>query len=130
MAAGSSRGDAETKGFPPLMPAELDVLLVLAGGEMHGYGIMKDVEARTGGKALGPGTLYRTLDGLLERGWIQEAGTEEEGGRRRRYYRITDPGVEAAAAEVGRLEGIVARARERGVGRGIGGPGPAVGGAG
>ena len=128
MGKGSSREEGGK--LPPLKPAELDVLLALAGGEMHGYGIRKEVEERTGGKALGPGTLYRTLDGLLKRGWVEEAGEEHEGGRRRRYYRITDPGVEAAAAEVGRLEGIVARARERGVGRGIGGPGPAVGGAG
>jgi DNA-binding PadR family transcriptional regulator len=116
------------EGSLPLKPAELNVLLALAGGEMHGYGIMKDVEARTGDKALGPGTLYRTLDGLLERGWVEEAGVEEEGGRRRRYYRITGSGMRAAAAEVGRLEQIVARAHERGVGRGFD-PGPAMGGA-
>jgi DNA-binding PadR family transcriptional regulator len=117
------------KGSLPLKPAELDVLLALAGGEMHGYGIRKEVEARAGGRAFGPGTLYRTLDGLLERGWVEEAGAEEEGGRRRRYYRITGSGMEAAAAEVGRLEGIVARARERGVVVPGFDPGPAMGGA-
>lgn len=116
------------EGSLSVKPAELNVLLALAGSEMHGYEIMKDVEARTGGKALGPGTLYRTLDGLLERGWIEEAGIEEESGRRRRYYRITDSGMGAATAEVGRLQEIVARAHERGVGRGLD-PGPAMGGA-
>lgn len=125
MGTGGSREAGE--GLPPLKPAELDVLLALAGGEMHGYGIRKEVEERTGGKALGPGTLYRTLDGLLKRGWVEEAGEEHGGGRRRRYYRITGPGVEATTAEVGRLERIVARARERGVGRGLG---PAADGAG
>ena len=105
------------------------MLLALAGGEMHGYGIRKDVENRTGGAVrLGPGTLYRTLDRLLERGWVAETGEVEEGGRRRRYYRITDLGGKAAAAEVQRLEEIVARARERGItGWGLG-PGTAEGG--
>ena len=126
MYTGSLREEGEN--FPPLKSAELDVLLALAGGEMHGYGIRKEVEVRTGGKALGPGTLYRTLDGLLRRGWVEEAGAEEESGRRRRYYRITGAGMGAAAAEVGRLEEIVARAHERGVRRGLD-PGPAMGGA-
>ena len=113
-----------------LKPAELDVLLALAGGEMHGYGIRKDVEERSRGKVrLGPGTLYRTLDGLSGRGWIEEAGEAEEGGRRRRYYRITRSGKDAVAAEVARLEEIVARARERGISGWGFGPGPAAGGA-
>jgi DNA-binding PadR family transcriptional regulator len=112
--------------FGPLKPAELNVLLALARGEMHGYGIRKDVAKRTGGK-LGPGTLYRTLDALLDRGWIEDTGIEEEsdGRRRRRYYRITGTGHKAAAAEIERLEEIVSRARERGIsGRGFG---PAIG---
>ena len=120
--------DENMEGSLPLKPAELNVLLALAGEEMHGYGIMKDVETRTGGKALGPGTLYRTLDGLLERGWIEEAGMEEQGGRRRKYYRITNSGMGAVSAEVRRLEQIVARARERGISPGFE-PGPAMGGA-
>lgn len=109
--------------FLPLKPAELNVLLALAGEEMHGYGIMKDVEQRTGEKLLGPGTLYRILDSLLGRRWIKEAGSKEEGGRTRRYFRITASGRDAAGAEIRRLEEIVARARERGiVGRGFGPP--------
>ena len=109
------------EGFLPLKPAELNVLLALAEEEMHGYGIMKDVERRTGKKLLGPGTLYRILDSLLGRRWIEEAGSEEEGGRTRRYFRITASGRDAAGAEIGRLKEIVARARERGIsGRGFG----------
>jgi DNA-binding PadR family transcriptional regulator len=114
--------------LPPLKSAELNVLLALAEGEMHGYGIRKDVVDRTGGKVkLGPGTLYRTLDSLLDRGWIEDTGIEEEseGGRRRRYYRIAGTGRKAAAVEVERLEEIVASARRRGIsGRGFG---PAIG---
>lgn len=112
----------------PLKSSELNVLLALAEDAMHGYGIRKDVAARTGGKVkLGPGTLYRTLDALLDRGWIEDAGFEEEndGGRRRRYYRITGLGQKAAAAEVERLEEIVVSARRRGIsGAGLG---PAIG---
>ena len=112
---GKGVGEGDVEGFDPLKPAELDVLLALAGGEMHGYGIRKDVAGRTGGK-LGPGTLYRTIDSLLGRGWIEDTGMEEsEGGRRRRYYRITGSGRKAAGAEVERLEKIVAGARERGI---------------
>ncbi|MGB3633265.1 MAG: PadR family transcriptional regulator, partial [Rubrobacteraceae bacterium] len=110
--------------FSPLKPAELNVLLALAGGEMHGYGIKKDVADRTAGKVkLGPGTLYRTLNSLLERGRVEDTGIEEEseGGRRRRYYRITGLGRKAAAAEVERLEEIVTSARKRGISdRGLG----------
>lgn len=120
----SKQGDGLAEHLP-LKSAELSVLLALAEGVMHGYGIRKDVAGRTGGK-LGPGTLYRTLDSLLERGWVEEAETEEdEGGRRRRYYRITGLGRKAAAAEIERLEEIVSSARKRGIsGRGFG---PAIG---
>lgn len=129
MGNGKSRGGGGGSP-PPLKPAELEVLLALAGGERHGYGIRKDAEARSGGKVrLGPGALYRALDGLLGRGLVEEAGTEggtESGeGRRRRYYRITGEGREAAAAEARRLEAIVSRARETGI---LGpGAGPATG---
>ena len=116
---------------PPLKPAELDVLLALVGGETHGYGIKKDAERRTRGKVrLGPGTLYRTLDGLLGRGWIEEHGETEVGGRRRRHYRITESGKRAVSAEVDRLEEIVAGARKRGVSGWGFGRGPAAGGTG
>ena len=106
------------------------MLLALADGEMHGYGIRKDVEERSRGRAsLGPGTLYRTLDDLLGRGWVEEAGEVEEGGRRRRYYRITRSGKDAVGAEVARLEEIVASARERGISGWGFGTGPAASGA-
>ena len=127
MYTGSLREEGEN--FPPLKSAELDVLLALADGEMHGYGIRKEVETRSRGNVrLGPGTLYRTLDALSERGWVEEAGEAEEGGRRRRYYRITRSGKDAAAAEVARLEEIVAGARGRGISRWGFGTGPAAGG--
>lgn len=118
------------EGFPPLKPAELNILLALSADEMHGYGIMKDVRERSGGKSkLGSGTLYRTVNGLIERGWIEEGRVEEEGVRQRRYYRITGSGRNAVAAEVDRLEVIVASARKRGIpGRGFE-PGSNMGGA-
>lgn len=103
----------------PLPPAAFHLLLVLAAGERHGYGILQDVAARTGGAVrLGPGTLYRTLQRLLEEGSIVEV--REGPGTvvvdpRRRTYRITPFGAAVARAEARRLEGLVDLARAAGV---------------
>jgi DNA-binding PadR family transcriptional regulator len=67
---------------------------------------------------LGPGTLYRSVGQLLERGWIREADERpdpELDDERRRYYRLTDLGRRAALAEVERLEGLVRTARRKGL---------------
>jgi DNA-binding PadR family transcriptional regulator len=103
----------------PLTPAALNVLVALADGERHGYGIMLEVKERTGGRVrLGPGTLYGAIKRLKEGGVIEESGgksgtvTDEE---RRRYYRLTDFGREVLAAEVARLDGLVRAARRKGV---------------
>jgi DNA-binding PadR family transcriptional regulator len=102
----------------PLTPAALNVLVALADGERHGYGIMLEVKERTGGRVrLGPGTLYGAIKRLKEGGVIEESGgksgtvTDEE---RRRYYRLTDFGREVLAAEVARLDGLVRAARRKG----------------
>jgi DNA-binding PadR family transcriptional regulator len=78
----------------PLTPAVLHVLLALADDERHGYGIMKEVEALTGGETrLGPGTLYGSIKRKLADGLIEESeerpDPELDDGRRR-YYRITE----------------------------------------
>ena len=107
----------------PITPAELNILLSLAGEEMHGYAIMREVERRTGGTTrLGPGTLYRSIKQMLSRGWIEEVHERADpalGDDRRRHYRLTGFGRRVAAAEVERLEELVGRAREKG----FGGPG-------
>jgi DNA-binding PadR family transcriptional regulator len=102
----------------PLTPAALNVLLALADGERHGYGIMLEVKERTGGRVrLGPGTLYGAIKRLKEGGVIEESGGRtdtEADDERRRYYRLTGFGGEVLAAEVARLDGLVRAARRKG----------------
>ena len=103
----------------PLTPVVLNVLLALADGERHGYGIMLEVRERTGGRVrLGPGTLYGAIKRLKEGGVIEESGRRSEPGgapdERRRYYRLTGFGGEVLAAEVERLDGLVRAARRKG----------------
>jgi DNA-binding PadR family transcriptional regulator len=101
----------------PLTPAVLHVLLALADEERHGYGIMKEVEGRTGGEVrLGPGTLYGAIKRMLADGLIEESHERpdpELDDQRRRYYRITDFGRRVAGAEAERLAGLVNTAREK-----------------
>ena len=103
----------------PLTPVALNVLLALADGERHGYGIMLEVRERTGGRArLGPGTLYGAIKRLKESGVIAESETRpdpESDDERRCYYRLTGFGGEVLAAEVERLDGLVRAARRKGV---------------
>jgi len=94
----------------PLPPATFHILLALCAGDRHGYGIIQDVEERTDGAVrLSAGTLYRTIQRLLERGLIVEprnpVGVPVD--PRRRYYRITPFGTEVARAETRRLSRLV-----------------------
>jgi DNA-binding PadR family transcriptional regulator len=102
----------------PLTSVALNVLLALADGERHGYGIMLEVRERTGGRVrLGPGTLYGAIKRLKEGGVIEESGgrpEDEADDERRRYYRLTGFGGEVLAAEVERLDGLVRAARRKG----------------
>jgi|SRR6185437_4119577 len=95
----------------PLTPAVFHILLALADGEKHGYGIMLDVAESTGGKVkLGPGTLYGTINRMLEAALIEESGERSDpdlNEERRRYYRITRNGRRAASAEAERLADLV-----------------------
>ena len=100
----------------PLLPAVFHIMLALADGERHGYGIKREVEFRTLGIInLGPGTLYGTLRRMLTEGLIEECGEhlDAEGDVRRRYYRLTEFGRQLAAAEAERLESLVALARAK-----------------
>ena len=100
-----------------LTPAAWHVLLVLTDGERHGYAVMRDVEAQSGGAVrLGPGTLYRTIKRLLDDGMIEESQERPDPAlddERRRYYRITAAGRRAAVAEAERLARLVENARRR-----------------
>lgn len=103
----------------PLPPATLHILIALADADRHGYAIIQDVEARTGGELrLSAGTLYRTIQRLLEQGLIMEPRTRPAAANddpRRRYYRITALGRAAARAETRRLMQLVNLARARGL---------------
>ena len=101
----------------PLTPAVFHILLALADGESHGYGIMQDVERFTNGDTrLGPGTLYRSIQRMLVDGLIEELAialhneTDED---RRRYYRLTAKGLAVAKREAQRLADLVDAARHR-----------------
>ena len=100
----------------PLTPAMFHVLLALAGDDLHGYAILKEVELRTGGEVrLSTGTLYGIIKRLLNEGLIIERRERPSAhdDERRRYYRLTPQGRQVAAAEAERLEKVVALARSR-----------------
>jgi DNA-binding PadR family transcriptional regulator len=107
----------EPRDLLPLTPAVLNILLALADEERHGYGIMREVEARTGGETrLGPGTLYGSIKRMLADGLIEESDERpdpEMDDQRRRYYRITHFGRWVAGAEAKRLQDLVNTARVR-----------------
>ena len=102
----------------PLSPATLHILLALAGEDRHGYGIIQDVETRTGGELrLSPGTLYRSIQRMQEHGLIvetRERPAPEDDDERRRYYRITPFGQAVAKAEARRLTQLVKMAQAKG----------------
>lgn len=104
----------------PLPSAAFQILLALAEGDLHGYAIMRQVEEQTAGKVrLGPGTLYSSIQALLEEGLIQEVDTgsapdvSDAQRERRRSYRLTSAGMKVARAEAQRLAGILRIARAK-----------------
>ena len=101
----------------PLRPVVFQVLLSLAEGERHGYGIVQDIAQRSSARLqLEPGNLYRTLRFMLDEGLIEESGRRPVAGKddeRRRYYRVTRFGRQVAMAEAERLEMLVSEARAR-----------------
>jgi DNA-binding PadR family transcriptional regulator len=95
---------------------EFEILLSLAGGDLHGYAIIQDIGERSGGRlTVRPGTLYRAISRLLDAGLIAEveggrAGTDDE---RRRYYAMTRTGRQVATIESERLARQLQTARAR-----------------
>jgi DNA-binding PadR family transcriptional regulator len=102
----------------PLPPAAFHILLAVAEQDRHGYAIIQDVAARTNGELkLSAGTLYRSIQRMLEQGLIFETRDRpapELDDERRRYYRIAPFGAEVARAEARRLTQLVRMARDRG----------------
>jgi DNA-binding PadR family transcriptional regulator len=105
--------DRRSDNLLPLRPVEFHVLLSLAGGDRHGYGIIQD--ARERGEAVPDiGTLYRALARMADQGWIEASDTRRDpdaDDERRNYYRITDAGLRVAKAEARRLEVLTRAAR-------------------
>jgi DNA-binding PadR family transcriptional regulator len=110
---------ADAQALLPLPPAAFHILLALADGDRHGYGIIQEVEVRTGGELrLSAGTLYRSIQRMLEQGLLVEARERpapELDDERRRYYRITPFGTVVARAEAQRLARLVKMARAVGI---------------
>jgi DNA-binding PadR family transcriptional regulator len=111
--------DALEEPVAPLTSAVFHILLVLADGKAHGYGIMQDVERLTRGQTrLGPGTLYRSIQRMLVDGLVEELAIalhDESDDDRRRIYRLTAKGRTTARREAQRLADLVDAARARGL---------------
>jgi DNA-binding PadR family transcriptional regulator len=98
----------------PLTPVVFSILLALAGSEKHGYAIMKEVSLpEGGGVAMGPGTLYGSLDRMMRSGLVEETGVTDN--ERRRYYRITQFGSKVLSAEAARLRRVLGAVRRKGL---------------
>jgi DNA-binding PadR family transcriptional regulator len=96
----------------PLPAASLHVVLALLDGELHGYALMRRVEELSGGAVrMGPGTLYGTLNRLVEGGLIEETTdrSPRTDNERRRYYDLTPAGRAVALDELRRLQTLVHR---------------------
>jgi DNA-binding PadR family transcriptional regulator len=117
----SEHSDRQPADLIPLSPQVFHILVALAGGDLHGYAIMQEVAARSGGKLrLSPGTLYGSIKRLLEQGAIAELSDRERPAgpgedERRRYYRLTHFGRGLAKAEAARLAESLEQARVYGL---------------
>jgi len=100
----------------PLKPLVFQVLLALVDGERHGWHLVREVQQRGGFDEIMPGNFYRTLRGMLAEGLIEEVRDRraaEPEDERRRYFRLTTAGEQAAAAEARRLEALVQESRAK-----------------
>jgi DNA-binding PadR family transcriptional regulator len=113
---------SETAKNAPLSSATLHILLALAGGNLHGYGIIKEVVRNSDGHyRLGPGTLYDNLKKLMDAGLASDVPPASSSKRKsaaakeddRRFYTLTKEGRGALAAEVDRLQSVISQARLR-----------------
>lgn len=106
----------------PLPAAAFQILMSLTDDDLHGYEIMRRVEEQTSGRMrLGPGTLYSSIQALLDAGFIAEVasrGDETANDARRRYYRLTAAGRKAAREEAERLADLLRVARAKKILRG------------
>lgn len=100
----------------PLKALVFEILLTLAEGDRHGYGLAKALAQRASAPTVLPANLYRTLRDMMAHGWIAETAPKSAtpgDDRRRRYYRLTAKGREAARCESERLASLVEEARAK-----------------
>lgn len=108
----------QVSAYLPLSRASFHILLALADGEKHGYGIMQEIKQISEDTLrIGPGTLYSTLKKLTTSGLIEETSppleNEQLNSSRRRYYRLSNLGRTVISTEARRLEQLVLIARQR-----------------
>jgi DNA-binding PadR family transcriptional regulator len=114
-------GSARFDELLPLKPIDFHILLVLMDGDLHGYGIVKEIEDRSEGRIrLEPGNLYRYVRRLVDEGLVVPAARRDvpsdggaAGGARRRDYRVTPLGREVLRAEAMRMRSLVAATEAR-----------------
>ncbi len=106
---------SDPRDFLPLKPVDLELLLALAGQDLHGYGLVQAISEHTDGLVvLDPGNLYRVIKRLLADGLIAESERDDaDAGERRKYYRITPLGGRVLAQELERLRRVVNAASTR-----------------
>jgi DNA-binding PadR family transcriptional regulator len=111
-----SRSGPEPEALLPLTPLSFHILLALADGDRHGYGIIKEVRERTDGEmSPGAGTLYAAIQRMVDDGLIDETAQRPAYGddERRRYYRLTELGRLVARAEALRLARVIRIAADK-----------------
>ena len=97
----------------PMSESYYYILLCLAKGANHGYGIMQMTESLSGGDVtIGSGTMYGATSNMIKKKWIREIMSNEPGQERRRLYQLTDSGREALRAELARLRRMLENAEE------------------
>lgn len=109
----SSNRTRESGSSLPLNAVDFLVLAVLSDGECHGYGIVQEITARTDGKIkLRPGNLYRVLDRLMERGFVEPKTRKRAGNGSRQYYGITQAGRRVTLEHIDVFLQVVARSKK------------------
>ena len=103
----------QMKKSEPMSESYYYILLCLAKGANHGYGIMQMTESLSGGDVkIGSGTMYGATSNMMKKGWICEIMSDEPGVERRRLYKLTEEGREALRTEIARLSRMLENAQE------------------
>jgi len=111
------RKKRDPRSYLPMSPHHVEILISLAERDLHGYRIIQDIRERTGGViSLGTGALYAAIKRLVELGLVVDAGDgpgEESGGPPRRYYSLSDLGLEVGKLEAQRIREVARVAGQR-----------------